>query len=126
MLYLIYISMHLAYVPIIEFQFLYYVSWFATFLLPSLLIQYIQNSVLPNMRVSAQSLGLACITAAVDISLPILPTLEPLEMFAFADDPKLRCRFVKVCISSEYCHRAFFVKVLDHDEGGLANIIINL
>ena len=48
------------------------------------------------MRVSAQSLGLACITAAVDISPPILPTLEPLEMFAFADDPKLRCRFIKV------------------------------
>ena len=73
-----------------------YISWFAIFLLPSLLIQYILNSVLPNMRVSAQSLGLACVTAAVDISPLILPTLEPLEMFALADDPKLRCRFIKV------------------------------
>ena len=93
--------MYLAYL-ILSFHFVLHicVSWFTISLLPSLPIQYILNSVLPNMRVSAQSLGLGCITAAVDISPTILPTLESLEVFAFADDPKLRCRFIKVSAQS--------------------------
>ena len=67
-----------------------------SFLSSHIQTQYILNNVLLNTRVSAQSLGLACITAAVDICPPILQQLASLEVFANADDPNLRCRFSKV------------------------------
>lgn len=51
---------------------------------------------LKNGRVSAQSLGLACITAAVDLAPSVLLSLDLLIPFTTAGDPKLRNRAVKV------------------------------
>ena len=65
-------------------------------LVVSIYLQYVLNTVLKNGRVSAQSLGLACITAAVDLAPSVLLTLDLLIPFTTAGDPKLRNRAVKV------------------------------
>ncbi len=59
-------------------------------------MQYLLETVLKNGRVSAQSLGLACATAAVDLAPWVLPSLSPVTPFTTAGDPKLRNRAVKV------------------------------
>ncbi len=68
----------------------------------TLFLQYVLETVLKNGRVSAQSLGLACVTAAVDLSPSVLSSLTPLIPFTTAGDPKLRNRAVKVFLSFSY------------------------
>ena len=58
--------------------------------------QYLLDTVLKNGRVSAQSLALACITAAVDLQPSLLVSLDTLTPFTTAQDPKLRSRAAKV------------------------------
>jgi len=86
--------------------------------------QYILNNVLLNTRVSAQSLGLACITAAVDICPPILQQLAPLEVFANADDPNLRCRFSKVLTPSSVLLRCEYEMYIIVGVGSIVELVI--
>lgn len=59
--------------------------------------QFLMTRVLSSDRISAQSLGLVCITSAVEINLDILTSLESIVPFVEARDPKLRSSSTKVC-----------------------------
>lgn len=59
-------------------------------------MQYLKVNVLSSDRVSAQSLGLSCITNAIDINPHILTSLESVSTFLKAQDPKLRSSVTKV------------------------------
>lgn len=61
--------------------------------------QYLNLNVLSSDRISAQSLGLACITSAIEIDPNIITSLESIGPFLVAQDPKLRSRIVMVCMS---------------------------
>ena len=61
------------------------------------LMQYLALKVLSSDRVSAQSLGLSCITCAIDINPTIFLSLEHVLPFIQAQDPKLRSSVSKVC-----------------------------
>jgi hypothetical protein len=58
--------------------------------------QFLMNTVLSSTRVSAQSLGLACITSAVEINPHVMTSLDPISRFLVAHDPKLRSGVAKV------------------------------
>lgn len=51
---------------------------------------------LSSARISAQSLGMVCITAAVDINPNVLKSLESIVPFLESQDPKLRSSVSKV------------------------------
>lgn len=51
---------------------------------------------LTSNRISAQSLGLTCVTSAIEIDPLILTSLDPIAPFLAAEDPKLRSGVVKV------------------------------
>ena len=57
---------------------------------------------LEDGRVSVKSLGLSCITAALDIYPFKIITLESVESYLPAKDPKLRSQAVMVCAGVEY------------------------
>lgn len=54
------------------------------------------QKILPSHRVSAQSLGMACITSAVDVHPSHLMSLDSITTFMTAQDPKLRSSVTKV------------------------------
>ena len=51
-------------------------------------------------RVSALSVGLACLTSCADLAPSLLPSLSPYLPFTVHPDPKLKSRSAKV-----YIHR---------------------
>ena len=60
-------------------------------------LQHIYTNVLEDSRVSVKSLGLSCITAALDIYPYACITLDSAESYLLAKDPKLRSQAVMVC-----------------------------
>lgn len=61
-------------------------------------MQFLLENVLSAERISAQSLGLVCITAALDINHQCLNSLELILPFLKSEDPKLRSSVSKVWI----------------------------
>ena len=77
-------------------------------------MQYIQEVVLPSNRVSAVSVGLACLTACADLVPSLTPSLSPYLSFISHNDPKLKSRSAKVCLSHSmtmYSHSTCLVCV---------------
>ncbi len=67
-------------------------------------MQYLTLNVLSSNRISAQSLGLSCITSAIDINPETLLSLECIVPFLQAQDPKLRSSVSKVVIIFTCAH----------------------
>lgn len=63
-------------------------------------LQHLLLSTLSSNRVSAQSLGLMCISYSVDLMPSSITTLEPFFPFITASDPKLRSSVSKVKIKT--------------------------
>lgn len=61
-------------------------------------LQHIYTNVLEDSRVSVKSLGLSCITAALDMYPYPCITLDSVESYLQAKDPKLRSQAVLVCV----------------------------
>lgn len=71
------------------------------YIIRNVLLQHIYTNVLEDSRVSVKSLGLSCITAALDIYPYTCITLDSVESHLQAKDPKLRSQAVLVCTVSE-------------------------
>ena len=84
-------------------------------------VQFMLKDILSAERVSAQSLGLTCITAAVDISPNILNSLDQILPFMESQDPKLRGSTSKV-VKFIFLEKAESYSV---DESGSCMIMIN-
>lgn len=68
------------------------------------LVEYIQSSILLHKRVSIKSVGLACLTASLNVKYDYLTDLFAFENFLQADDPKLVSRmmyFLSCLITAE-------------------------
>ncbi|CAI8011401.1 Huntingtin [Geodia barretti] len=59
-------------------------------------LQYLTESVLVGKRVSALSVGLACLTSCADLAPSLLPSLSPYLPFTVHPDPKLKSRSAKL------------------------------
>lgn len=59
------------------------------------------TTVLSSTQISAQSLGLACITSAIEIDPHAMTSLESIATFLVAEDPKLRSGVAKVTITAD-------------------------
>lgn len=62
--------------------------------------QYLTETVLVGTRVSAMSVGLACLTSSADLAPSLLPSLSPYLPFTFHADPKLKSCSAKVTTGS--------------------------
>ncbi|CAI7995434.1 Huntingtin [Geodia barretti] len=62
----------------------------------SSLVLYLTESVLVGKRVSALSVGLACLTSCADLAPSLLPSLSPYLPFTVHPDPKLKSRSAKL------------------------------
>ena len=73
-------------------------------------LQYLTESVLVGKRVSALSVGLACLTSCADLAPSLLPSLAPYLPFTVHPDPKLKSRSAKVykegAVGSSACYES--------------------